>query len=246
MIKKQCFKRFLMLLVMLSLVIGTSSVMPSEMSTVSYASTITETENEYFDEVYEKFDAAYNIDDAHEVITKALFKDFTDENIYDLMSLTYAKEKWTESIDHYTVYKLRILIVEKGNWINRYYKKILIDPNSRVPEYKLEVIWPPDNGFKNNIHDAVVLTPGTVIDRYGYPGGHFLSPVGVPYKERAVAPGTKETRPYYQYKVLKAFPIAAGPIAPWFGVEGEGQQYYMPLLSIQDYIDLGFLEKVEV
>lgn len=239
---KLCLNRVLMLLVALSLVLGVSVVAPSDVSTMSYASTITEYKD--YDEVYEAFDTANTVNEAKEVITKAIFRDFTDENIYDLMSLTYAKEKWTESVDHYTVYKLRILIVEKGNWINRYYKKILIDPNSRVPEYKLEVIWPPDNGFKNNIHDAVVLSPGTVIDRYGYPGGHFLSPVGIPYKQRALAPGTKETRPYYQYKVLKSFPIAAGPIAPWFGVEGDGEQYYMPLLSIQDYIDLGFLEAV--
>lgn len=236
-------KRLLILLLTICMVFGASSFVANDMNVASFASEIVVKSN--YEETYEAFDAAYKVNDATIVITKALFRDFTDENIYDLLSLTYSKEKWNEPVDQYTVYKLRILIVEKGNWINLYYKKTLIDPDAMVKEYKLEIIWPPYNGFENDIHDALPLSPGTIIDRFGYPGGRYLSPVATPYKERALVPGTKESKPYFQYIVLKEFLVVAGPIAPWFGVKGEGLQYFTPELTVQDYVDQGYLKKIE-
>jgi len=61
--------------------------------------------------------------------------------------------------------------------------------------------FPPDDGFWSPPHDAT-LAPGTVIDRYGFPGGRFLSPVGTSYEARAL-PYDKAKMPYYRYEVLK-------------------------------------------
>ena len=40
-------------------------------------------------------------------------------------------------------------------------------------------IWPPNRGFDGN-PTKVTLEPGTLIDRYGYDGGTFVSPKGIP------------------------------------------------------------------
>lgn len=49
--------------------------------------------------------------------------------------------------------------------------------------------WPPNRGAIGPI-DNITLQPGAIIDRYGYPGGTFTSPVGIPYTMRALPPGT--------------------------------------------------------
>ena len=46
-------------------------------------------------------------------------------------------------------------------------------------------IWPPNRGFDGN-PTKVTLEPGTLIDRYGYDGGTFVSPKGIPYTERSL------------------------------------------------------------
>ncbi|WP_274621388.1 TNT domain-containing protein [Enterobacter kobei] len=43
------------------------------------------------------------------------------------------------------------------------------------------------------------MKPGTQIDRYGYPGGTYTSPVGTPYPMRALPPGTDAK----SYTILK-------------------------------------------
>ena len=69
--------------------------------------------------------------------------------------------------------------------------------------------------------------PGTKIDRYGSDYGTFTSPLGIPYEQRALAPGT-ELKPYSVFEVLKPIEVKAGEIAPWFNQSGGGIQYVMP------------------
>ena len=101
--------------------------------------------------------------------------------------------------------------------------------------------WPPNRGF---LGDPVqeTLKVGTRIDRYGYPGGTFVSPEGTPFEERALLPSTL-TKPYNVYEVTQPFEAQAGTVASWFGFGGGGIQYELPQ-SVQDLIDQGFLKRV--
>jgi RHS repeat-associated protein len=103
---------------------------------------------------------------------------------------------------------------------------------------KPAINWPPNNGFLGAPTPAT-LTPGTMIDRFGYNGGSFVSPQGIPYIQRSLAPGTQYT-PYNVFQVMKPIDVNAGPIAPAFGMPGGGMQYKLPS-SVQSLIDSGHL-----
>lgn len=95
-----------------------------------------------------------------------------------------------------------------------------------------------------------------MIDRYGGPGGKFLSPAGTPFEQRALAPHS-ELEPYHKYQVLKSFSVQAGEIAPWFDQPGGGTQYYIggikvidddgkivEIKSIKQLEDYGYIEEI--
>ncbi|MEH7547833.1 MULTISPECIES: TNT domain-containing protein [Bacillaceae] len=71
---------------------------------------------------------------------------------------------------------------------------------------------------------TVTLKPGTIIDRFGYEGGTFVSLYGVPYEARALAPETY-LKPYSIYVVTRPVEVEAGTIAPWFDEVGLGIQF---------------------
>lgn len=50
-------------------------------------------------------------------------------------------------------------------------------------------IWSPNRGFDGETV-TTTLEPGTMVDRYGYDGGYFISPEGTSYTERALPVGT--------------------------------------------------------
>jgi hypothetical protein len=101
--------------------------------------------------------------------------------------------------------------------------------------------FPPDEGFWSPPRDAT-LAPGTMIDRYGFPGGRFLSPVGTSYEARAL-PYDKAKMPYYRYEVLKPLPAKEGLAVPWFDEPGGGVQY-MVEKPVQQLISEGYLKEV--
>ena len=86
--------------------------------------------------------------------------------------------------------------------------------------------WPVNDGFAE-YPETITLQPGTIIDRYGSDYGTFTSPLGVPYANRALAPGT-EMKPYSVFEVVKPIEVQAGKIAPWFDQPGGGVQYMLP------------------
>ncbi|RQW22740.1 DUF4237 domain-containing protein [Bacillus sp. C1-1] len=86
-----------------------------------------------------------------------------------------------------------------------------------------DINWPPNNGFDGDVV-RTELKPGQVIDRYGEPGGNFLSPDGTPYEQRALALHSDDAK-YYRYEVLKPLEVDGGKIAPWFDRPGGGTQY---------------------
>ncbi|WP_240487846.1 TNT domain-containing protein, partial [Photorhabdus australis] len=59
-----------------------------------------------------------------------------------------------------------------------------------------------------------------------------MSPSGVPYPERSLAPGTAAYPPV-TYEVLKPIPgVEKGTIAPAFGEPGGGIQYKLPYIPV--------------
>ncbi|EEQ5441046.1 glycohydrolase toxin TNT-related protein, partial [Escherichia coli] len=105
-------------------------------------------------------------------------------------------------------------------------------------------IWPPNRGAYGPV-EKVTLPAGTVIDRYGYPGGSFVSPIGVPFEQRALPSSHETTKPYFQYEILKPIDdVSQGKILPWFGQKGQGTQYELPK-PVQWYLDKDYIKKVD-
>ncbi len=86
------------------------------------------------------------------------------------------------------------------------------------------IIWPPNQGFTGHDTHWEIIPAGTVLSRFGYERGTYLSPKGVPYEERALAPGTLQTKPYYEYEVVEPIWVKKGTVAPWFNQKGGGIQ----------------------
>ncbi len=106
-----------------------------------------------------------------------------------------------------------------------------------------EVTWPPNRGF-HGTPAREVLVPGTRIDRFGHPGGTFVSPEGTPFEARALPAEYLDSKPYHVYEVVEPIEVAAGPIEPWFGQPGMGTQYELPK-SVLDLIKDGVLREVK-
>ncbi|PQQ35787.1 hemagglutinin, partial [Photorhabdus luminescens] len=105
-------------------------------------------------------------------------------------------------------------------------------------------IWPPNRGAYGPV-EKVTLPTGKIIDRYGHPGGNFVSPAGVPFSERALPPSYETTKPYFQYKIIKPIPdVPKSNILPWFGQKGTGTQYELPK-PVQWYLDNEYMKKVD-
>lgn len=120
--------------------------------------------------------------------------------------------------------------------------------------------YPPADGFLTEngrpVKAAVTLRLGDSLDRFGYPGGAYLSPTGTPFAARALPPQNLDTprnaplSNYHEYCVTRPFRVDGGPIAPWFGQPGLGLQYklngaYLPdagtALSVTWLLGHGYL-----
>jgi hypothetical protein len=101
--------------------------------------------------------------------------------------------------------------------------------------------WPPNRGF-DGPPTTTTLPAGARIDRYGYDGGTFVSPQGVPSPKRALAPGTTD-KPYSVFEVVNPLEVKAGKIAPWFNQPGGGMQYELGK-SIKELLECGAIRRV--
>ncbi|WP_174866712.1 TNT domain-containing protein [Pectobacterium polaris] len=70
--------------------------------------------------------------------------------------------------------------------------------------------WPPNRSFDGD-SSKFTLLPSSTIDRYGTEYGTFASPEGVPYRYRALKPGS-DGRPYNVYEVVKPITVDAGDV----------------------------------
>jgi Tuberculosis necrotizing toxin len=103
-------------------------------------------------------------------------------------------------------------------------------------------VWPANGGFLGEPVDTT-LEPGTIVDRYGGPGGSYVSPDGTPFSERGLPSYYENSQPYYRYEVVEPVTVRGGIAAPAFGSSGGGVQYQFGT-SIQDLIDSGMLKQV--
>ncbi|OIN81859.1 TNT domain-containing protein [Mycobacterium malmoense] len=98
------------------------------------------------------------------------------------------------------------------------------------------------------------LQPGTILGRFGYPGGAYLAPDGTRFAELSLPPGGA-LKPYYQYVVQDPTALPPGwhieqsKVAPWFHQPGGGQQYriideFGNSGSVEELVRWGFLRRV--
>ncbi|MCX4469013.1 TNT domain-containing protein [Micromonospora sp. NBC_01655] len=121
-------------------------------------------------------------------------------------------------------------------------------------------VYPPASGFvlgpDGPIKNQQTLLPGYRLDRFGFPGGAFLAPLGTPFGARSLPPSNLNTPAgaplanYHVYCVVRPFAVDSGPIAPWFAQSGLGTQFqlnpgYLPqagaTLSITWLLQHGYL-----
>ena len=100
-------------------------------------------------------------------------------------------------------------------------------------------LFPPLDGFSGPAR-IVLLKPGTMVDRFGHPGGRFLAPADASYMGRAV-PYDRLKMPYFRYEVARPLRVAAGQAAPWFDQPGGGMQY-KTAQPIRVLVDAGYLK----
>jgi hypothetical protein len=114
----------------------------------------------------------------------------------------------------------------------------------------LRVLWlqkdcrywfPQRDGFAARPR-PIVLRVGTVIDRFGQPGGNFLAPADASYMGRAI-PYDRLKMPYYRYEVVKPLRVQAGKAAPWFDQSGGGMQYKTGE-RVQVLVERGYLKQI--
>lgn len=117
--------------------------------------------------------------------------------------------------------------------------------------------YPPNDGFGGEAK-KFKLGGGDediFIDRYSYKepsssainckdDGNYFSPAGIKYNKRALPPD-QQSAYYTKYKVVKEIECTAGEIAPWFGYEGGGMQYFTKQ-NVTELIKEGYIEVVEI
>ena len=128
-------------------------------------------------------------------------------------------------------------------------RQINLAPSSPAPSMPssgsstaLTNYWPPNRGFYGDTK-RTHLMPGEIVDRYGYEGGTFVSPKGVPFEERALPPENL-AKPYHTYEVMKPIEAVSGVTAPAFGQIGFGKAYELPR-SVSILLRKGFLREID-
>ena len=111
-----------------------------------------------------------------------------------------------------------------------------------LPKYLPQPYWPPNDGFLGASTKKFIY-PGERIDRFGFPKGYFVSPLGVPFEGRSLPQSFLTSKPYSVYEVLKPFEVDAGPAAPWFSQPGYGMQYQLPV-TVELLLKQGIIKEV--
>ncbi|GAA5186658.1 hypothetical protein GCM10023322_33410 [Rugosimonospora acidiphila] len=148
----------------------------------------------------------------------------------------------------------------ESEWLKNY----TVPATSTTP---VRLFFPPQNGYVlgpdgKAAKTRQTLLPGYRLDRFGFTGGTFLSPIGTAFNARSLPPQNLSTPPfppdtapaplanYHTYCILKPFSVDSGSIAPWFAQPGGGTQFelnqaYFPqattTVTVQWLIDHKFI-----
>lgn len=107
---------------------------------------------------------------------------------------------------------------------------------------RAEYAWPPAASFPEGgtgPGEALVLEPGTVVDRIGADSGRILAPEGTLFARRSLPPDYRE-REFRRYRVLRRLPVWQAVNAPWFAQPG-GAVRYRTTAAVADLVGLGYL-----
>lgn len=97
----------------------------------------------------------------------------------------------------------------------------------------------------------VELPVGTLLLRYGTPGGYFTAPKGTSYEELSL-PYEKDSMEYNEYRVINKSLLVEvcqgerGRAAPLFDQPGGGVQYYHGKDSVAELVRRKLLERIEL
>ncbi|MDR7301326.1 TNT domain-containing protein [Haloactinomyces albus] len=106
-------------------------------------------------------------------------------------------------------------------------------------------VWPasadvPEGGVQPGA--AVVLDPGTVVDRIGDDAGRALAAAGTAFALRCLPPEHLD-RGYHRYRVLLPLPVWQAITAPWFAQPGGGLRY-RTIYAIAELVAMGYLTEL--
>ena len=103
----------------------------------------------------------------------------------------------------------------------------------------------PIDGTSAYIIKDYIIPKGTIVCRYGFPGGFFTTDKGADYDQLGL-PYIKETIEYHEYRVSEDLMVdcyvTKGVVAPKFKSEG-GAVQYMHRQSISLECEDGFLQE---
>ncbi|SBS72063.1 hypothetical protein MHPYR_120167 [uncultured Mycobacterium sp.] len=134
------------------------------------------------------------------------------------------------------------------------------DPGPDFTDPNGNLIYPDDAdpakpyAVPGTVVPHVDLARGTLLDRFGFAGGAWLSPDGTPFPFRGL-PSDSALKPYFQYvvddptKLPPGWSIEQSKVAPWFHQPGGGVQYRIiapegERPSVQTLLDWGYLKEV--
>ncbi|GAA1347056.1 glycohydrolase toxin TNT-related protein [Saccharothrix algeriensis] len=99
---------------------------------------------------------------------------------------------------------------------------------------------PPLSLFRDR--EAVVLAPGTELDRLGPETGNLVYAAGTQFGNRSLPPDWLNRR-YHVYRVRQPVPALKGIAVPWFGQAGGGTGYFLAQ-AVRDLLADGSLVEV--
>lgn len=129
--------------------------------------------------------------------------------------------------------------VTDPEWSRRYVVR-------EADEQPTEYAWPPAEQHPEcgtGRPAAVVLEPGTLLDRFGTEHGRIFGEPGSTFAERSLPPPRYEDE-YHRYRVCAPLPVWQTTSAPWFDSPG-GAPRYRATHSAAELIALGYLDPGE-
>ncbi|MFC9896550.1 TNT domain-containing protein [Nocardia sp. NPDC127579] len=133
--------------------------------------------------------------------------------------------------------------LSEQTWIQQF-----VNPeDAGEPVGRRRLVWPDGNqhpdGFASPSDRAPArLAPGRIVDSFGTTFSKLLYDSSTPFSARSL-PVDYLRSGYRRWKVRTTTPVWAGPVAPWFGQPGGGEQYFT-LMPIVDLVGAGFIEEI--